>query len=278
MSAEQNTIAPEEWRDVTPEVAEGYPVAEGYQISNAGRLRSRRRCGPHQHCGLRKKWRVLKGVVNQDGYIRYNLVNADGSCRIWQGHRLVALAFIGSPPADKPLVCHRDGNPANNLVSNLLWGDFDDNTADAVRHGTQPRGEAHGMTTLNADQVREVVRLYDAGESRKSLGARFGVTSATISNILRGITWASVTGFYPGHPGAPNDADRLARRPRGESAVNAIMTASSVLEIVRLCQSGVSQADAAKRFGVAATTVGGIIHGRKWSSVTGIVAKSRPTG
>lgn len=190
-TAEDTT--PEEWRDLTPAIV-GFPIGVGYQASSLGRIRSRRRSGPHQHCGLRKTWRVLKSVVNRDGYARCTLVNGDGSSRIWQGHRLIALAFLGPAPVGKEMVCHDDGNPANNAASNLKWGSGGDNAADAVRHGTHPAGESHGMTDMTAEQVREAVHLYDAGWTLKALAARYGVTRVTISNIVRGKTWATVTG------------------------------------------------------------------------------------
>lgn len=55
-------------------------------------------------------------------------------------HRAVALAWIGDPPEGKNFVCHRDGNPANNEVSNLYWGDQFDNMADMVTHGNSRLG------------------------------------------------------------------------------------------------------------------------------------------
>ncbi|AKL88362.1 HNH endonuclease [Gordonia phage GMA6] len=53
-------------------------------------------------------------------------------------HRLVAEAFLGAPPSDKPLVLHRDGNPLNNKVTNLKYGTSSENRLDSVSHETCP--------------------------------------------------------------------------------------------------------------------------------------------
>jgi hypothetical protein len=69
-------------------------------------------------------------------------------------HRLVAFAFIGEPEPEQE-VCHRDGNPLHNNLSNLRWGTRSDNMQDRVRHGNHPNASkthcihGHGFTTEN---------------------------------------------------------------------------------------------------------------------------------
>lgn len=50
-------------------------------------------------------------------------------------HRVVARTFLGAPPPGKNIVRHLDGDPTNNAVSNLAWGDDEENYQDAVKHG-----------------------------------------------------------------------------------------------------------------------------------------------
>ena len=52
-------------------------------------------------------------------------------------HRLVALAFLGDPPESGMVVCHNDGNPANNAVDNLRWGTRRDNVMDTWKHRSE---------------------------------------------------------------------------------------------------------------------------------------------
>jgi hypothetical protein len=50
-------------------------------------------------------------------------------------HRLVLQAFVGPCPAGQEC-CHGDGDPSNNVLSNLRWGTRSDNRRDSVGHGT----------------------------------------------------------------------------------------------------------------------------------------------
>lgn len=49
-------------------------------------------------------------------------------------HRLVALTFLPPPEEGDDLVRHLDGEPLNNAVENLAWGDVYDNQADRREH------------------------------------------------------------------------------------------------------------------------------------------------
>lgn len=52
-------------------------------------------------------------------------------------HSLVALAFIGPRPEGQ-VIRHLDGNPVNNVVTNLAYGTHQENAMDTLRHGTHP--------------------------------------------------------------------------------------------------------------------------------------------
>lgn len=54
----------------------------------------------------------------------------------------------------------------------------------------RPKGERHYKAKLTEEDVREIRRR--SGESYVSLAAEFGVTSANISRIVSGYSWASV--------------------------------------------------------------------------------------
>lgn len=47
---------------------------------------------------------------------------------------MVLNAFVGPPPPGFE-GCHKDGDRANNALSNLYWGTRSDNQRDRVRHG-----------------------------------------------------------------------------------------------------------------------------------------------
>lgn len=104
---------------------------------------------------------------------------------------LVAEAFIPNPN-NYPEVCHIDGNPYNNHVSNLKWGTHADNMADAKRHGTfhyfTPEEDEMSLRVLRkpvksinirTGEEREFVSLAEAARA-------LGVYQSNITHVLSG--------------------------------------------------------------------------------------------
>ena len=179
----------EEWRSV--------PGYEGlYEVSDHGRVRS---CGwvtqtRNRYGEMRRKSKaqLLKPMPHPTwGHMRVGL-RKDSRKQRFMVHRLVALAFLPPAPADKPLVLHRDGDPANNRVSNLYWGDNKDNTQDAIAHGTLARGERATRGKLEEHQVRAIRQQHRAGESYSALGRRYGVTKRAIIMCVKRLSWSHV--------------------------------------------------------------------------------------
>lgn len=117
----------EQWKDVV-----GFET--GYEVSNLGNVRSKTRTIAD---GRVYKGRPLKPWFSE-GYARITLPNRT-KVKI---HRLVCRAFHGEPPEGKPFALHRNGDSLDNRADNLYWGDFVDNVADALRHGTH----SHSMS------------------------------------------------------------------------------------------------------------------------------------
>ncbi len=165
-----------------------------YKVSNQGRVRSldrvvevrtKKRVSHRMSHG-----RILKASPNQDGYPTVDL-HRDGRSRTVPVHRLVLEAFIGPRPEGHECR-HLDGNPKNNRVENVTWGTREENLADMVRHDTIPKGEHHCASKLTADDVIEIRELAARKVSLRKIAAQFGVTSATIGDIVHGRTWAWV--------------------------------------------------------------------------------------
>lgn len=132
MAANQPTLFDiEEWRPVV-----GYE--DRYEISSQGKLRSIARVGIAKNGQkFTRKSKMLSPYIDKDGYRKFGL-RGRGKRRNKFIHRMVVEAFVGEIP-EGMLVCHNDGNPANNNVVNLRIGDHSDNALDMRKHGTNPQ-------------------------------------------------------------------------------------------------------------------------------------------
>lgn len=124
-------IDDEEWRPV-----KDWPW---YEVSRTGLVRSIGRWVEQFKDGRlwRRQWRPGKVLAPGRGKVGYLTVTLMGegrreTCAV---HQLVAETFHGSRPPG--MVCrHLDGNPVNNVATNLMWGTPFENSQDAVAHGT----------------------------------------------------------------------------------------------------------------------------------------------
>ena len=121
--------------DPTQERWLAVPGYEGYyEVSDHGRVRSLDRVVPRGQNQITVRGTVTVQYPNRTGHLIANL-QRDNVSRSLLVHRLVMLAF-GGPPVGDEIVCHNDGNPANNHVSNLRWGTYSSNMYDKRAHGT----------------------------------------------------------------------------------------------------------------------------------------------
>jgi hypothetical protein len=181
------------------------PFTEHYFVSDAGEVFS-------------TKWgtmRQLKPWLHKFGYPMVTIGTTPRTHKI-PVHRLVALVFIGSPASPDLEVRHLDGEPTNNMASNLAWGTHAENMADMVAHGRQgsivkiermPRGDRHGsktkpgsvvrgeqhyLTALSEKDVAEMRRLYSGGIRTADIARRFGVSYQTVWFIKENRTWKHI--------------------------------------------------------------------------------------
>ena len=150
-----------------------------YEVSSAGEIRSRWNPGNHRICD---KWRILRPSIGAVGYPVINLF-VSGARRQAYVHRLVALAFLGVPPAPHYEVNHIDGDKTNARAGNLEWVEPSANVRHAVRTGLSPSGSRHVRAKLTPEDVA-TIRAASGTIRQSELAAHYGVSQATISNVI----------------------------------------------------------------------------------------------
>lgn len=168
--ADHENDAPEEWRPVPfPE------YADKYHVSSYGRIR-----------------KILKTWVKASGHVAMALCKDDTVTDVLV-HRLVAMTFISPPPSPYHEVGHRNGNAADNHVSNLRWVTSAENKEDNRINGTMVVGERHYRAKLTAEQVSEMRALHAlGGVTTVQLGKQFGITPQHVGKIVCGKKWRHV--------------------------------------------------------------------------------------
>jgi hypothetical protein len=108
------------------------PGCPGYEVSDHGRVRSFKigsksgKLADHPH---------IINPQNQNGHhLKVNLI-FNGKSHPKSVHRIVIETFDKPCPAGFEC-CHNDGNPKNNLITNLRWDTPQNNSNDKKIHGT----------------------------------------------------------------------------------------------------------------------------------------------
>lgn len=113
-----------------------------------------------------------------------------GIKRMRSVHRYACEEIHGPPPTPTHEAAHSCGNGHMGCVNpkHLSWKTRQENHADKLLHGTHNRGERSPVAKLSAAQVREI-RSMKGRVTQGSLAKSFGVTRATVSDILKRKTW-----------------------------------------------------------------------------------------
>lgn len=115
--------------------------------------------------------------------------------RVRQAHRVVLIVSTGANPETPLQAAHLCGKGHCGCVNpnHLEWKTPADNSLDRVRHGTVPLGECHHRSTLSAIQVMAIRVRVAEGATQRHVAEQYGVSQASISDIVRGRTWVHVS-------------------------------------------------------------------------------------
>lgn len=168
-----------EWRSIT-----GFPA---YEISCDGAVRTYRL---RRHKILLTKPVSMIPQKDRNGYLTILLTSKNRKCHK-KVHALVLTAFLGPKPTGYQCA-HLNGNKTDNRIKNLKWVTAKENWSHKRIHGTASIGSKHGRSILTEENVVSILYSYRKRSSLKSLSSRFGVSVATIKDVVYGRTWKHV--------------------------------------------------------------------------------------
>lgn len=155
-----------------------------YSVSDGGDVR-------RDHCGQGTAGGLLKPHRERKGYLSVILRDRGRvhRCRI---AALVLGAFIGERPKGMQ-INHRDGDKANNALTNLEYVTPQQNVAHAkglgLYRGGGRYGEQNGSARLTNRKAEAIRRRASLGWSQRRLGQMYGVSHVAIGKIVRNETW-----------------------------------------------------------------------------------------
>lgn len=145
------------------------PHYPNYQVNPSGVVRN-------ATTGNNMKW-----IDNGKGYKCVKLYNTDTpKGRMCLVHRLVMSTFC--PIDENKDVNHKDGNKANNCLSNLEWVSKSENTRHAHVNGLF-------QNKLSIEQVKEIKELLKTHKAYTNIARAYGVRHSTIWKIANGILY-----------------------------------------------------------------------------------------
>lgn len=142
--------------------------------------------------GRTKKPGILPGCILTSGYRQAYLQNKPaGVKRKFMVHRLVMAAFVGPCP-DGMEVNHKDGDKLNNNLDNLEYVTRLENIHHSHRIGRGRRGECHGMSIFNNQQVIEIRERFKNGEFMRALARHYKCSRGCIKHIVIRKSWKHI--------------------------------------------------------------------------------------
>lgn len=135
--------------------------------------------------------KFLSPGVCRRGYNRVSLTNDYGTFS--KGvHSLILETYVGKRPIGFH-GAHLDGNPSNNILSNLKWCSPKENMYHRNIHGTAQVGEKHHSAKAKKEQViwlrKNLIEFENGKTNIYELSKKTGLHFSTVTNIVRGNSW-----------------------------------------------------------------------------------------
>jgi len=172
MATSHNSLKSQEVQEIWKPV----PSLDGYAASATGNVENVTRN------------RLLTPCKHHSGYLVVTIKK-----RSKLVHRLVAEAFMGECPKGLE-VNHKDGNKANNQISNLEYITRSQNQSHAIQMGLRNRiwGCAVQNQKLTEEDVSQIKIRLRQGDSQAQIGRDYGVSKYCIHSIANGDNWKHI--------------------------------------------------------------------------------------
>jgi len=127
------------------------------------------------------------GAKNATGYglIRFKR-------KSYRAHR-VSYEFANGEIPDGLYICHKCDNPSCVNPEHLFTGTATDNAIDMTNKG-------RSSAILTPNQVMEIFDQRGNGITHQDIANKYGIARSTVSNLMRGLNWASITGILHNEP------------------------------------------------------------------------------
>jgi hypothetical protein len=146
------------------------PGVPGYEVSAEGQVRELGKVVMVNGRPVGKPARIVAVTPTEGGYEKVSL-----SGRPWLLHVLVALVWIGPPPAGM-VVDHINGIRSDNRAANL-------------RYLTQKRNVQVGKASKLDEQRAARIRAKYGTKTQAEIAAEEGVSQQQVSKVQRGKAW-----------------------------------------------------------------------------------------
>lgn len=131
--------------------------------------------------------KFLSPQLDRDGYQKVQLMSTDGKRHRYSVHRLVMENWCPIKNMAFYQVNHKDGNKRNNNLVNLEWVTCKENIYHAINNNL--RAKVNGAAKLTEEEVIEIYKRANNGETNISLGKQFNVHPDTIGKIKNKKSW-----------------------------------------------------------------------------------------
>lgn len=155
-----------------------YKLKFNYYVTDDGRIWSERTN------------KFLSFQYDKNGYVKVQMRSTDGKSHRYSVHRLVMENFKPVDGMEFLQVNHIDGDKTNNRLENLEWTTCQENIQHAIDHNL--RATINGSAKLTPEQVIEIYRRANNGETNVTLGKEFGIHPDQVGRIKGKKSWKEV--------------------------------------------------------------------------------------